>query len=201
MTNSKQVLVPGVVALAVSCAMLGACGDGKISPIEGGCAALNEGATCPCDGSSTTCDDGSKCCLPGEDGGICVPQTGSVCDAYCVMEATCIPKCYPCPTDNGLGTCSCSLPEVVKDCAQSCPDWANRYLDEDAACKASFSAWMDCITQVSCGDVETFFEKHPDGLVDGDPCAAEYFATAHDCTDFEPRTEYSFDNDTDTGTN
>ncbi len=105
---------------------------------------------------------------------------------YCDMEASCIPRCSCLESE-----CPCSSKTRQLECGQDYKDWVNEYTRQGEACKVTLLAWTDCITNASCGGVEIFFRGHPDGVLEGDPCASEYFEL--ECNDFEPPIEYAFD--------
>lgn len=109
----------------------------------------------------------------------------SMCHDYCAMETNCISECLCTDETN----CHCSTPGHRASCLDECGEWLSSY-DSDPNCSPDFRAWIYCITHTTCEGVKTFFSGHPDGLVETDTCAPEYFAM--DCRDFEPRTEYSF---------
>jgi hypothetical protein len=106
-------------------------------------------------------------------------------EAYCDMEARCIPQCLC----GGGGLCGCASPTRVAECASDVQTW--RLLTQGEPCIPTFRAWLQCITQLdSCEQVQEFFEAHPDGVTTETPCGSEYLDL--DCQDFEPLTEYSF---------
>ncbi len=106
-------------------------------------------------------------------------------EAYCDMEARCIPQCL---CDDG-GLCGCAAPTRVAECARDVRTWGP--LTQGAPCIATFGAWLRCITQFdSCEQVQEFFAAHPDGVTTETPCGTQYLDM--DCADFEPLTEYSF---------
>ena len=105
-------------------------------------------------------------------------------DAYCDMEAECIPECL-CSEE----MCGCASPTRVAECARDVRTWGP--LSQGEPCVSTFRAWLQCITQLdSCEQVHEFFAAHPEEVTTETPCGPQYFGM--DCDDFEPLTEYSF---------
>ena len=104
-------------------------------------------------------------------------------DAYCQMEATCIDGCL-----SGAGEIPCDSELRRQECVTDYQSWS--LFEQSSECVSSLTAWIACVTSVSCDEVEQFFDAHPDGVTDDTPCAEAYRALR--CLDFEPLTEYSF---------
>jgi hypothetical protein len=106
-------------------------------------------------------------------------------EEYCNTEAECIPRCL-----SGSGEAACDSDQRQNECREDFDDWYGGLTSQSTACAQTIDAWVQCISTATCGEVEEFFEAHPDGVSDSTPCSSEYFKM--ECIDFEPPTEYGF---------
>jgi hypothetical protein len=112
------------------------------------------------------------------------PELSDLGEAYCDMEARCITWC-----SGESDSIRCQSPRRQAECRLDYPEWASD--SQGASCTETKEAWIRCMGEASCDDVEAFLGAHPDDVEATTPCAMQYAAIS--CNDFEPLDEYGFD--------